>query len=474
MSESTIDHDALACLSERERLVARKAAEGLTYRQIAEELFIAPGTVRTHLATAYRKLGVHNKAELIRLIYPPTPETAQLTESNIAVSSDLPKQGVWWKASHYSLMVIVGFLVALFVTAGAVWWSSQLEEPALPLPDRPSLVVLPFIDLSHPAENDFFADAVTEDIITKLARFNDLFVISSNSSFRYKNQVVATKQVGRELGVRYALEGSVRRAGEQLRVTAQLIDTVTDEHLWTETYDRVLNADNLFTVQDEIASQVAGVLGGYNGKLAAATSSTVLEKPTDNLQAYELYVLGTYMKNEVYSQEALVKIEGYFHQALEKDPSFGLHYVGLGWMEMRAVWGGWSPDPQASLQKASEYGQKARQLDRTNNALIPLLLGDVYATMGDIQRGVSEHQKALARNPNDAMIQNEAAAFLAYAGRVDEALELLHNSMRLNPFYPDTYLWNAAIINYPARQYQAVIDAVDRPYNLMPPSKTQR
>jgi adenylate cyclase len=253
--------------------------------------------------------------------------------------------------------------------------------------------VLPFSNLSGDAEQQHFADAFTEDIITGLARFRDLFVISSNSSFRSKGQAVDIKQVGRELGVRFILEGSVRRSEDRLRVTAQLIDATTDEHLWAETYDRELTAGNYFEMQDEITEQVIAALGGFHGELYASAAGSAQRKATDSLEAYDFYVLANNLLQTDYTEASDRKMEQYYRKAIEEDPNFALAYVGLGWYEIRAYWGGRSPDPQESLERALEYGQKALALDE-NQAKTHELLGDVYASMGQLDRGVAEHAKA--------------------------------------------------------------------------------
>ena len=179
------------------------------------------------------------------------------------------------------------------------------ENAALTLPDKPSIVVMPFRNLSGDGEQAHFADAITEDIVTGLARFRHLFVISSNSSFRYKGQTVDIKEVGRELGVRFALQGSVRRSEDRLRITVQLVDATKDEQLWGEMYDRDLTAANLYAVQDAITQQVLATLGGVHGMLAGSVSEIAKTKPTDNLEAYELYFLGTKsIENEMNSRWA--------------------------------------------------------------------------------------------------------------------------------------------------------------------------
>ena len=266
------------------------------------------------------------------------------------------------------------------------------DKPALPLPNKPSIVVLPFSNLSGDAGQDTFADAVTEDIITGLARFRDLFVISGNSSFTYKGKAVDLKQVGRELGVHFVLEGSVRRSEDRLRVTTQLIDATTDEHLWAETYDRELTAANFFEVQDTITRQVLAELGGLHGKLLANIAGRAHRANTDNLEAYDLYAMGNHLQQTDYTEAASRKIGEYYRMAIEKDPNFALAYMGLGWLEMRAYWEGYSPNPRGTLETALKYGQKALALD-DSQANIHELLGDVYAYMGQLDRGVAEHAK---------------------------------------------------------------------------------
>jgi TolB-like protein/class 3 adenylate cyclase len=202
-------------------------------------------------------------------------------------------------------------------------------KPALPLPDKPSIVVLPFRNLSGEAEQAYFADAITEDIVTGLARFRHLFVISSNSSFRYKGQTVDIKEVGRELGVRFALQGSVRRSEDRLRITVQLIDATKDEQLWGEIYDRDLTATDLFAVQDAITQQVLATLGGVHGMLAGSVSGIAKTKPTDNLEAYELYFLGTKSIENEMTRDGHEKWKNFIERRSTKTLPLRCHIWGL-------------------------------------------------------------------------------------------------------------------------------------------------
>jgi adenylate cyclase len=390
--------------------------------------------VKAKLDLAFEPMGAHR----VKNIAEPVTVYRVGLDSGGAVRG---RPAVWAQRRWLTAAALLGLLLA--AGAAGAWYAlwppapapdaSTVEaaavatagdKPALPLPDKPSIVVLPFSNLSGDVEQQPFADALTEDIITGLARFRDLFVISSNSSFRYKGQAVNIKQVGRELGVRFILEGSVRRSEDRLRVTAQLIDATTDEHLWAETYDRELTASNYFEMQDEITERVIAALAGFHGKLYASAAGRAQRGDTDSLEAYDLYVLGMHLLQTGYSEASDRQMEQYFRRSIGKDPDFALAYTGLAHVGMRAYWGGYSSDPQKSLQQALEYGQKAVALDE-NQGKSHLILGDAYASLGQLDRGIAEHVKARALNPNDPDIKSESAAYLAYAGRVDEAIQLM-------------------------------------------------
>ena len=424
--------------------------------------------VKTKLDLGFEPMGEHRVKNIAE---PVTVYRVTLDAPHRA----LRRRPVWAPRHWEAAAAVVALLVVL--GAGGAWYArwpqlptpetpiaahpAEEEKPALPLPDRPSIVVLPFSNLSGDPDQGYFADAVTEDVITGLARFRGLFVISSNSSFRYKGSTNDIQRIGHELGVRFALEGSVRRSEDRLRVTAQLIDATTDEHLWAETYDRKLTAANLFEVQDDIAQQVVAELASHQGRINAIVADGARGKNTESLEPYEFYAMAEELLQTGLTEDPNRAMQQYYQKAIQKDPDLALAHAGLGWVEMRAYWGGWTSDADATLQRALDYGLKALDLDEKQGQ-IHLLLGDVYASMGQLDRGIAEHAKARALNPNDPDIKSESAAYLAYAGRADEAIELMTDAMRLNPFYPDWYLWNLAISHYPARNYNTVIDAVTR------------
>ncbi len=324
--------------------------------------------------------------------------------------------------------------------------------PALELPDRPSIAVLPFKNLSGDPEQEPFADAFTDEIITELSRFRHLFVIASNSVFTYKGKAVKVQDVARELGVQYVLEGGVRREGEKLRISAQLVDATTGHHVWAERYDR--DVTDVFAVQDEVTQEIVGTVGSdYAGELARAVRERAKRKPTDNLEAYECHMLAIAHSGE-YSKEANTKGRQLLEKAIGLDPQFARAYADLAWVHYFDWKWEWSDSPAASGEEAFELAKKAVALD-PSDAYTHYALAIMYFYMRrQYEEGVFEYQRALALNPNHADIIQEWGFILALMGRVDESFELIEKGMRLNPHYPDLYLWSLGAAFYYARRYR--------------------
>ncbi len=243
-------------------------------------------------------------------------------------------------------------------------------QAALPLPDKPSIVVLPFVNMSNDPEQDYFSDGITEDITTDLSKISGLFVIARNSAFSYKGKSPKVQDVSREMGVRYVLEGSVRKAGDQVRITAQLVDATTGHHLWTERYDRPLQ--EIFALQDEIRQRVVANL---RVEMEQAELERVRRIPTDNLTAYDHVLRGAeHLRRGTKEENAQAR--QMFERAIELDPQYAGAYAGLGWTYFTEWFMGWGQGPQV-LEQASIMAQKARTLDD----YLPLphaRLGQVY------------------------------------------------------------------------------------------------
>ena len=235
--------------------------------------------------------------------------------------------------------------------------TSPLPPSALPLPDKPSLIVLPFINMSNDPEQEYFSDGITEDITTDLSRISSLFVISRNSAFTYKGRAAKAQDISREMGVRYILEGSVRKAGERIRITAQLIDATTDHHLWSERYDRSLQ--DLFALQDAIVQKIVTTL---KLQLTLQEQGFIVRKHTNNLEAYDAFLRGLRYHWGDFTKEAIARAQQMYERAFALDPQYADAYVWLGWT-YTMEWGArWSTNPQI-LEHTLALAQKAIVLD---------------------------------------------------------------------------------------------------------------
>src|SRR5262245_5804838 len=309
------------------------------------------------------------------------------------------------------------------------------EKPQpLPLPDKPSLAVLPFTNMSSDPEQEYFSDGITEDLITDLSKVSGLFVISRNSVFTYKGQVTKVEQVGQELGVRYVLEGSIRKAGNRVRITAQLLDATTGFHVWAERYDRDLQ--DIFTVQDEVTQQIVAAL---KVKLTTVERGRLGRQPTTNLEAYDCYLRGL----ELYAQraqDANIQARQMFERAIAFDPQFATAYAFLGRTYLMELIYQWSQDPQI-LEQVTVFGQKAVALDDSQPAAHETL---ALAYLGKKRhaQAITEAQKTIALDPNYADGYVTLADILCFAGQPEPAVALVEQAMRLNPRYPPFYLWS--------------------------------
>jgi adenylate cyclase len=333
------------------------------------------------------------------------------------------------------LLLIAGTLVAVryFSRPPLSPQSSALvTQEALPLPDKPSIVVLPFVNMSEDPKQDYFSDGITEDLTTALSQISSLFVIARNSAFTYKGKAVKVQDVGKELGVQYVLEGSVRKANDQVRITAQLVDAPTGSHLWAERYDRPLK--DIFALQDEIVQKIVTTL---KLQLASWEQGYLVRKGTDNLEAYDYFLRGLepYWHN---TQEANVQARQMFEKAIELDPQYAEAYAFLSWTYWREWIWLWSQDSQ-TLERMFALAQKAVALNDSlpgaHNAL-----SQAYLFKKQHEQAIAAAKRAIALAPNDAEGFAWLGATLNFAGRPEEAIGLLKKAMRLNPRYPYNYL----------------------------------
>ncbi len=303
---------------------------------------------------------------------------------------------------------------------------------ALPLPDKPSIAILPFNNMSGDPEQDYFADGICEDLITALSKIRWFFVIARNSSFTYKGQAVEVTQVARELGVRYIIEGSVRKAGNRVRITAQLIDATSGRHVWAERYDRDL-AD-IFDLQDEMTQTIAGAV---EPELSAAERERAARKAPDNLDAWETFQRGLWHLWH-FSKKDFADAQRILRRAQELDPGFATAYAYESYCHFLDTMLGFSEAPEESLSAALSLAKKALAVD-DKDPMAYFALGRVYSLLGKHDASVSELETAIGLNPSFAQAYHGLGTVLLFSGRLEEAAEALDQAMRLSP--RDPVIW---------------------------------
>ncbi len=362
-----------------------------------------------------------------------------LTDGKIA--SVAPQSGFRIRGA----VILAAMLIAVAAGAGVWWWQPWIEriDAARPdhfahaLPDRPSIAILPFANLSNDPQQDYFADGFTEDLITNIAQSKDLFVIARNSSFTYKGRAVKIRQIAEELGVRYVVEGSIRRLGENMRITAQLIDAANGTHVWAKRYDEPKS--KLFDLQDSISREIAGALLASVGKADLAKASR--KRPKD-LTAYD-FVLRARAKFALASRETNLQARDFAKQAVVVDPNYAPAYAILGDTFSIAYIVKW--EGADAFERAYGAALKAVELDPLSSAAHSLL-GRIFLRRLQHDDAVATHKKSIALNPNRADSYAFLADTLTFMGRADEAIDAILTAMRLDPFYPvlfDLYLGRA-------------------------------
>jgi TolB-like protein/Flp pilus assembly protein TadD len=324
------------------------------------------------------------------------------------------------------------------------------DKPPLPLPDKPSIAVLPFDNLSGDPKQEYLADGISENIISALSKISKMFVIARNSTFTYKGKPVKVQQVSRELGVRYVLEGSVQKAGDQLRVTAQLVDATTGNHLWSERYDRELK--DIFALQDDITKKIITAL---QVKLTEGEQARTASKGTNNLDAY-LKFLQSMETMRRFNRESNALAKQLAEEAVALDPNYAPAYRALSATYLMDVWLGTSKSPKQSLAKAMELTQKAIDLDDTY-AEAYSALGFLYSTIGKHDKAVAAAEQGVALNPNSADAHLFLGHSLRFAGRYEESIPEYKTAIRLNPIPPNNYLFGIAKSYAGTGQYEEAI-----------------
>lgn len=391
--------------------------------------------------------------------------TARLKAARKAVGDDGLRQEVI-KTVHRRGYQFVAPIAASATVEPDVQNEGPSDDPPLTLPANPSIAVLPFTNLSADPEQEIFADGLTEDIITDLSRFRDLFVIASNSCFVYKGMAVRIQEVSHELGVQYVLEGSVQKSGGQVRISVQLIDGRTARHLWAQRYDREL--EDLFKVQNEITQMVVGTLAsGYGGRLRKAWQTEAIRAAAGgqrarprSILAFDCFMRGLDSVDQS-TWEGLMKGRELFRRAVELDPGYSRAWGKLAWTYLLELADGWADDPAGTLKQARAHALRGIDAD-DNESWAHWPLSAYYFHSGRFDLGLVELEKAVELNPNDADILVDHGYYLSYLGRAKEGLAIALKAMRLNPHYPEWYVVNLIQIYYDAGEYENAIAAFAR------------
>jgi TolB-like protein len=317
------------------------------------------------------------------------------------------------------------------------------------LPDRPSIAVLPFTNLSGAPEQEYFADGIVEDIITALSRMRWLFVIARNSSFTYKGRAVDVKQVGRELGVRYLLEGSVRKAADRVRITGQLIDVATGAHLWADRFDGGL--EDIFDLQDEVTASVVSAMAP---KLEQAEIERAKRKPTESLDSYDYLLRGMasvykWTSNDINDALKL------FYQAIERDPDFSMPHGMAAWCYLWRSANGWTSDREQEIAETVRLAERVAELGKDD--AVSLAFGGLALAYvaGDLERGEALIDRALMLNPNLMAAWYASGWVKAFLGETEIAIEHVARAMRLSPLDPLMFLMQGvtALAHFVAGHY---------------------
>jgi len=344
----------------------------------------------------------------------------------------------------------------------------RLEQDSKPAPEeakdaavataiskKPSIAVLPLVNMSGDPEQEFFADGLTEDIITELSRFHDLLVISRNSTFVYKGKAVKVQEVAREFGVDYVLEGSVRKAGDRIRVTVQLIDAETDRHIWAERYDRDL--EDIFVIQDEMTRAIVATLPG---RVEAATHDRAKRKTTDNMAAYDC-VLAAKVLHHRSTREDNAEAQRLLDRALALDPNYAHAHAWKACVLGQTWVYDWCAEREATLEQVAAELEVALALDDSDTD-VHRVLAALNLTRDDHDKAAYHQERALALNPNYDLVVVQQGELLTWLGRPEEGIDWIKKAMRLNPYHPERFWSHLGRACYCAEKYAEAAQAFSR------------
>jgi adenylate cyclase len=366
-----------------------------------------------------------------------------------------PEQNYKVSPSSSKWHVVTSAVVALVVAIALIFWfvpwepgmeKALVDDTAVPLADKPSIAVLPFDNMSNDPNQEYFSDGVAEDIITDLSQLKNLAVIARNSSFTYRDKSAKAQDIGKDLGVKYLLEGSVRKAGDRIRITVQLIDTSNGHHLWAERFDRELT--DVFAVQDEITERIVSSL---SIQLTGDEQQQLAHNATNSFEAYDLFLQGQEFRG--FSKEDLAQAAATFNKVIKLDPSFARAYGTLAVVLNRQVFTGYSESPEESKERALELARKAVSI-YPHSPHVQWALGYVYMYRQQFDKAAEALEHAILLSPSYADGYALLALIKNNLGQAEDAIGLLEKGMKLNPHYSWDYLYNLGRAHYALGHYE--------------------
>ena len=385
----------------------------------------------------------------------------------------MEKIGKFWSRMKQWQKVALTLAVALLQVAGGLVVKKYFDRPpsppvatasvqkaALPLPDKPSIAVLPFENMTGDPKQEYFTDGFTEQIITSLSKIPALFVISRNSTFSYKGKPVKVQQVSEELGVRYVLEGSIQKSSDRIRINVQLIDAISGQHVWAESYDRDLK--DIFGLQDEVILKITSAM---SVNLTAGEQARAWAEGTKSLEAYLKLMQGREYRYKG-NRESIALARRMAEEAIALDPKYAEAYALLGTTHYLEVFLGTSR-PKDSIAKATEFIQKALAM---NGSLADAhsMLGVLYSWSGRYEEGIAEAERGVELDPNSGQANYNLTVVLRWAGKSKEAIPVIRKALRLEPIPPDNYVQQLALVYFQTGDCKEALAACDKGLKRQP------
>jgi adenylate cyclase len=447
--------DAVRCAAEFQRRMARRNEDVSPARNIQFRIGINLGDVIVENDDIFGD-GVNVAARLESMADPGGLYVSAAVRDQVGDRLDLVFEDLGEQIVKNIARPIRVFRVRIEEEGGAGERPPGAIPKSASVPARvPSIAVLPFDNMSGDPEQEFFADGLTEDIITEVSRFRDLLVISRNAVFTKKGKPITAKGIAKEFSVDYVVEGSVRKAGDRVRVTVQLIDGETETHVWAERYDRKL--EDIFAIQDEVTSAIVGTL---RGRVEAASQERAKRKPTDNMAAYE-YVLTGKVLHHWSARESNAEALRMLDKALELDPKYAHAHAWKACVTGQAWVHGWCDNADVAIKTIQDELQTALSLD-DNDSDVHRILAAVNLNFNEYDKAVYHQERALNLNPNSDLIVVQQGEVLTWLGRPQEGIEWIRRAMRLNPYHPERFWNHLGRAQFVARDYSGALQSFSR------------